>query len=164
MMPQMLQHANVPARATGSTGTNADLLELLVLRKIESSGPMTGLEAVNGIASIAGLLRITPPGYPLLHGLTDRGLLETSSGTPRRYSLTDAGGREAELLAERCWPRVRDEVLTLSLQLAPAMPRTRGRMPYVSEWTADHDDGRWRAEPNSVSRPGRVVRPAAETR
>ena len=81
---------------------------------------MTGLDAFNHVAPTVRLLGAEPPGYALLHELTDAGFLEPIEEKPRRYRITESGSAEAELLALRSWPRFRKEVSRLGRQLAPA--------------------------------------------
>jgi len=132
MYARVLDPADVTSVSTEDMGSDADLIKLLTLREFEAAGPRTGLDAINHVAATARLLGIAPPAYPLVHGLTDEGLLECYSDKPRLYRTTDAGAREAELLAERCWPRLRDEVVRLGARLAPASPRTRPEIVFFS--------------------------------
>jgi hypothetical protein len=135
MITKTVERPEPMARAARAFIPNSDVLRLLVLREIEAAGPLTGLEAVNAVASTARLLGIAPPGFALLHDLTEGGLLQASAGMPRCYRLTDAGEREAEHLAQRCWPRLHEEMARFSRRLAPASPRGRPAISFVSEWT-----------------------------
>jgi DNA-binding PadR family transcriptional regulator len=134
MYAKLLQPARPPAAQTGAATADLDLLRLLALREIEASGPMTGLEALNRIAPTARLLGLGTPGYPLLHDMTDRALLESVAGRPPRYRITEDGSREAERLARLHWPRLQSEVVRLSSRLAPASPwSTRAAFSLTSE-------------------------------
>jgi hypothetical protein len=138
MIIEMAETRNVAGRARVGTGTNAQLLTLLALRQVEASGWPTALDTTNGIASLASLLRLPQPGVALLHSLTDSGFLEASAGLPRRYSLTEAGRSEAERLAERCWPRLNETMVTVGYRLAPAPIRSRLlRLEYAMPWIDD---------------------------
>ncbi|MFI5259208.1 MAG: PadR family transcriptional regulator [Candidatus Limnocylindrales bacterium] len=139
MITKTVEPPEAPTNVPGAFSTNTDVLSLLVLREIEAAGPLTGLEVVNAVASTARLLEIAPPGYALLHDLTEDGFLQALAGTPRRYRVTDAGEREAERLAQRCWPRLYEEVASLKRRLAPASPRV-WPVSFVSEWTDDATD------------------------
>jgi DNA-binding PadR family transcriptional regulator len=142
MVSRMLDSADLWARSVRTAtdrGGNADLLRLLALREIDSASPLTGLEAINGVASIARLLQIAPPGYALLHDLTDDGFLETSVAMPRRYSVTEAGRRESERLAERCRPRLSSELARFTSRLASALPRGPQDLTFATEWTDGAD-------------------------
>jgi hypothetical protein len=132
MYARVLDPADVTPVSTEGAGGDADLIKLLTLREFEAAGPLTGLDAINRVAATARLLGIAAPTYPLVHGLTDEGLLECHSDKPRLYRTTDAGSREAELLAERCWPRLRGEVIRLRERLAPVIPRARPDALFVS--------------------------------
>ena len=140
MYVKVLEPADVPAGPPNPASSDSDLIVLLALREIEVSGPLTGLDAINCVASTAQLLGISPPSYALLHGLTEAGLLECAPGKPRLYRITDTGSREAEHLAERCWPRLRGEVVRLGTRLAPASPRARSQAWFVSEWVDESMD------------------------
>ena len=140
MYTRVLDQAEMPALRPNAASSDSDAIKLLVLREVEASGPMTGLDAINHVASTARLLGITPPGYALLHGLAERDLLECVAGSPRRYRITEAGSREAEHLAERCWPRLRGEVVHLGRRLAPAAPKARTRDLVVTEWADESMD------------------------
>ncbi len=111
--------------------SNLDLTRLLVLREIETSGPLIGIDALNRIASTARLLGITPPGYALLHDLSEAGLLERVAGKPPLYRITQEGSREGERLAEQCWPRLSGETIRLRRRLAPASPRAWSEISMV---------------------------------
>ena len=126
--------AEDPAVWPKAVRTDADLLKLLALREIEVTGALTGLDAINRVASTARLLGIMPPGYSLLHDLAEIGLLRTDEGRPRRYQVTEAGAREAERLAERFWPRLHGEVVQLSKRLAAASPRTETQISESGDW------------------------------
>jgi DNA-binding PadR family transcriptional regulator len=142
MVSRMLDSADLRAasvRTATDRGGNPDLLRLLALREIDSASPPTGLEAINGVASIARLLQIAPPGYALLHDLTDDGFLETSVAMPRRYSVTEAGRRESERLAERCRPRLSSELARFTSRLASALPRGPQDLTFATEWTDGAD-------------------------
>ena len=132
MYAKMLDTADLTPESTEGAGSDSDLIKLLTLREFEASGPLTGLDAINHVASTARMLGIAPPTYPLVHGLTEAGLLESVAAKPPRYRTTAAGSREAERLAERCWPRLRDEVVRLGARLAPAYPRTRPEIVFFS--------------------------------
>jgi hypothetical protein len=132
MYAKILDTAALTTERTEGAGSDADLIKLLTLREFEASGPLTGLDAINHVASTARMLGIAPPAYPLVHGLTDEGLLECLGGRPPRYRTTRAGSREAERLAERCWPRLRDEVVRMGARLAPATPGTRPEIVFFS--------------------------------
>jgi hypothetical protein len=111
------------------------VLTLLILRHIEAEGPLAGLDAANAVAPLARLLGIAPPGYALLHDLTAAGLLQSPDGRQRRYSITDAGSREADRLARECWPQLHEFVAGLKRRLAPASPRFGPEPRFVSEWS-----------------------------
>jgi hypothetical protein len=132
MYAKTLDTADPAPRSTEGAGSDADLIKLLTLREFEAAGPLTGLDAINRVAATARLLGIAPPAYPLVHGLTDAGLLECLGDRPPRYRTTMAGSREAERLAENCWPRLRDEVVRLGARLAPASPRSRPEIVFFS--------------------------------
>jgi len=119
---------------TRAARTDQDLLRLLALREIEVSGPLAGLDVINHVAATARLLDITPPGYTLLHDLAEARFLEFVEAKPRRYRITEAGSREAERLAEQFWPRLHEEVVSLTRRLAPATPRAVPPTTYESEW------------------------------
>jgi len=123
MYAKALDPAYPTPRPTNAAGGAADVIRLLTLREFEASGPLSGLEVINRVAATARRLGLTPPGYPLLHGLTDEGLLEAIADRPRLYRATAAGVREAEALARRCWPRLRDEVARFGASLALASPK-----------------------------------------
>lgn len=106
MVTKTISQPQASTATPAAFGTNLDVLTLLTLREIEAAGSLSGLEAVNAVASTAGLLGIAPPGYALLHELVDNGVVRSSPGTQRRYQVTEAGKREAECLARRCWPRI----------------------------------------------------------
>jgi DNA-binding PadR family transcriptional regulator len=135
----MIVNTFQPAYALGlaprTLRSDNGVLTLLILRNIEASGPLTGLEAANAVAPIAHLLGIAPPGYALLHELTEAGLLHSPDGRQRRYSITDNGRREADRLAQECWPQLRDFVAGLKRRLAPASPRFGPEPRFVSEWS-----------------------------
>jgi hypothetical protein len=120
--------------------TNEDVRRLLILREIEAAGALTGLEAVNAVASTAHLLGIRSPGYALLHDLTADGLLQYSAGMPRTYRLTFAGAGEAARLAQQCWPRLSAELVRLNMKFAPVSPRPWPATAFVAEW-ADESIG-----------------------
>jgi hypothetical protein len=127
-----------PAPMAGLPSTfaaSADVCALLILSEIEAAGTLTGLDAVNAVASTARLLGITPPGYALLHDLVEDGFLEASTGAPRFYRLTNSGHREAGRLAQPCWPRLSEELDRLNRRFAPASPRAWPASSFVSEWT-----------------------------
>jgi DNA-binding PadR family transcriptional regulator len=127
-----------PAPMTGLPSTfaaNADVRALLILGEIEAAGTLTGLDAANAVASTARLLGITPPGYALLHDLAEDGFLEASTGAPRFYRLTSSGHREAERLAQVCWPRLSQELDRLNRRFAPAAPRAWPESSFATEWT-----------------------------
>jgi hypothetical protein len=140
MYTRVLEQAERPAGLPNALSSDSDAVKLLMLREIEASGPMTGLDAINHVASTARLLGLVPPGYALLHGLAEGNLLECVAGRPRRYRITDAGSREADLLAERCWPRLRGEVVHLGRRLAPASPKARTHDLFVTEWADESMD------------------------
>jgi hypothetical protein len=52
----------------------------------------------------------------------------------------DVPAGEAEHLAQRCWPRLRGEVVRLGRRLAPASPRARSQAWFVSEWVDESMD------------------------
>ncbi len=124
---------DIPAAWHKAVRTDADLLELLALREIEVSGSLTGLDAINRVASTAGLLGIKSPGYTLLHDLIEKGFLQSDEGRPPLYLITEAGVREAERLAEEFWPRLHGEVASLSRRLATASPRGT-QIPASGDW------------------------------
>jgi hypothetical protein len=132
MYARTLDTADLTPESTEDAGSNADLIKLLTLREFEAADPLTGLDAINHVAPTARMLGIAPPAYPLVHGLTEAGLLETVAERPPRYRTTAAGAREAERLAERCWPRLRDEVVRMGARLAPASPRSRPEIVFFS--------------------------------
>jgi DNA-binding PadR family transcriptional regulator len=140
MYSTLLEQAEMPAGPPNAVTSDSDAIKLLILREIEASGPMTGLDAINRVASTARLLGIASPGYALLHGLAEGDLLECVAGRPRRYRITDVGSREAEHLAERCWPRLRGEVVHLGRRLAPARPKAKPHALFVTEWADESMD------------------------
>lgn len=132
MYAKVLDTAYPTPESTEGAGSDADLIKLLTLREFEASSPLTGLDAINHVALTARMLGIAPPAYPLVHGLSDEGLLECLGDRPPRYRTTSAGSREAERLAEQCWPRLRDEVVRMGARLSPASPRTRPEIVFFS--------------------------------
>ena len=100
-----------------------EILQLLVLREIEDRGPLTGKEALDAIASLACSLDLRPAMLSLVHDLRDAGYLMALASRPPRYGITPAGLREAERLAARCWPAVRDALVELNLCLGCIAPR-----------------------------------------
>jgi hypothetical protein len=127
------------AEPTSIARRRNDVVALLVLRDIETAGPQTGLDTLNHVAPAARLLRLSAPGYPLLHELLDAELLAPLPGSPPRYRITRAGSREAERLAERWWPLILAKLDVLERQLGAASPHRDGRPQFVSEW-ADGGD------------------------
>ncbi len=120
-----------------------DLLALCVLREIEASGPLNGLEAANRLAPLTRLLRAAPPQYRLLHDLVDDGLLAVTPGRPPSYRITDAGRFEAELLAARCWPAISSALSQVGDRLAPERAQIFGFVtPWVDGERADRDPHR----------------------
>jgi DNA-binding PadR family transcriptional regulator len=109
--------------ALPSRDPERDLVRLVVLRELEDSGPLTGMETLNAVASLACYLDVTRPVYALLHELRDAGLLTASAGRPPRYAITELGRREAERLAWRCWPRLRDVLVSLNVCIGCLSPR-----------------------------------------
>jgi DNA-binding PadR family transcriptional regulator len=140
MYTRVLDQAEMPALRPNAASSDSDAIKLLVLREVEASGPMTGLDAINRVASTARLLGIAPPSYALLHGLAEGDFLECVAGRPRRYRITDAGSREAEHLAARCWPRLRGEVVHFGRRLAPARPKATPHALFVTEWADESMD------------------------
>jgi DNA-binding PadR family transcriptional regulator len=104
-------------------GTDQNLVRLIVLRELEDSGPLTGMETLNAVASFACYLDVARPVYALLHELRDDGLVSASAGRPPRYAITEWGRREAERLASRCWPRLRDVLVYLNVCIGCLSPR-----------------------------------------
>ena len=140
MYTRVLEQAEMPAGPRNAVSSDSDAVKLLMLREIEACGPMTGLDAINHVASTARLLGIAPPSYALLHGLAEGDFLECVAGRPRRYRITDAGSREAEHLAARCWPRLRGEVVHFGRRLAPARPKATPHALFVTEWADESMD------------------------
>jgi DNA-binding PadR family transcriptional regulator len=106
-----------------------ELLQLMALRRLQDGGPLTGSDALNALASLMCSFDLASPGYALLHELRDAGLLSATREQPPRYAVTDAGSREAERLAARCWPAIRDVLVSLNVCigcLAPRIPEADG--------------------------------------
>ena len=100
-----------------------DLLRLILLREIEGRGPVTGAEAMASIAALVCSFDLASPGFAVLHDLRDAGLLDASCARPPRYAVTDAGRREAERLAARCWPGIRAALVELNVCVGCLAPR-----------------------------------------
>ena len=75
-------------------GTDQDLVRLIVLRELEDSGPLTGMETLNAVASLACYLDVARPVYALLHELRDDGLVSASAGD--RPATRSASGAAAK--------------------------------------------------------------------
>ena len=103
-----------------------ELLQLMALRQLQDAGPLTGSDALNALASLMCSFDLASPGYALLHELRDAGLLSATRERPPRYALTDAGSREAERLAARCWPAIRDVLASLNVCIGCLAPRIPG--------------------------------------
>jgi hypothetical protein len=103
--------------------TRRDLLTLLVLRELEGGGPRTGTAVFDGIAALVCSFDLDAPGYALLHDLCDTGLLVAVDARPPRYAVTAAGRSEAERLAIRCWPGIRDALVDLNVCVGCLAPR-----------------------------------------
>jgi DNA-binding PadR family transcriptional regulator len=103
-----------------------ELLRLMVLRQLEDSGPCTGSEALDAVASLTCSFDVASPGYPLLHELRDAGLVGATVERPPRYAITDLGRREADLLASRCWPAIRDGLARFNVCVGCLAPRRSG--------------------------------------
>jgi len=135
----------VAARAT-----ERDLVRLILLRELEDAGPLTGMQALDAVTSLACYLDVSRPVYALLHEMRDAGLLTTPDGRPPRYAISERGHREAERLAWRCWPRLRDVLVDLNVCIGCLSPRDAGPMP-----------GRWLREPREpglrMGEPGLTV-------
>ena len=109
-----------------------DLLRLMALRQLEDSGPLSGSDVLNAMASLTCSFDLSSPGFSLLHELRDGGLVSATRERPPRYAVTDLGRREAERLASRCWPNIRDVLIQLNVCigcLAPRAPEPDGGMP-----------------------------------
>jgi hypothetical protein len=100
-----------------------DVLRLMLLRQLEDAGPLTGAQAFDAVAELTCSLETGAPGYPLLHELCDVGHVEATLERPPRYSITDLGRMEAERLASRCWPTIRDGLLRLNVCVGCLAPR-----------------------------------------
>ncbi|MEI8332633.1 MAG: PadR family transcriptional regulator [Chloroflexota bacterium] len=100
-----------------------DLLRLMVLRQLEDGGPLSGNETINAVASLTCSFELASPGYPLLYELRDAGLVSATGDRPPRYAITDPGRREAERLAARCWPTIRDGLVRLNVCFGCLAPR-----------------------------------------
>jgi DNA-binding PadR family transcriptional regulator len=112
-----------------------DLLRLMLLREIGDRGPVSGADAMGAVASLACSFDLAAPGFAALHDMRDDGLLDASAERPPRYAITRAGRREAERLAERCWPAIRAAMVELNVCvgcLAPRGPGARGEAVAVS--------------------------------
>lgn len=81
--------------------TGSPLVVELILRELELSGPLSGLEILNRTARPASLVSALPPNYALLHDLADAGLLVKEDALPPRYRITLAGRRERQRLLAR---------------------------------------------------------------
>ena len=106
-----------------------ELLQLMALRQLQDAGPLTGSDVLNTLASLMCSFDLVSPGYALLHELRDAGLLSATRERPPRYAITEAGSREAERLAARCWPAIRDALVGLNVCigcLAPRVPEADG--------------------------------------
>jgi DNA-binding PadR family transcriptional regulator len=115
----------LPARLPSGDGRH-DLLHLMALRELEDAGPLTGSEALNALAALMCSFDLSSPGYALLHELRDAGLLSATLERPPRYAITDLGRSEAERLATRCWPSIRDVLVNLNVCLGCLAPRAPG--------------------------------------
>ena len=60
----------------------AELLQLMVLRKLEDSGPLSGSDALAGLAALVCSLDTATPRYALLHDLRDQGFLSATGERP----------------------------------------------------------------------------------
>ncbi len=114
--------ARLPA-PSHSVDARHELLRLMVLRQIEDSGPSTGGDTLDAVASLSCSFDLASPAYPLLHELRDAGLVSATAGRPPRYAITDGGRREAERLASRCWPTIRDGLVRFNVCIGCLAPR-----------------------------------------
>ena len=151
-------------------------MRLIVLRELEDAGSLTGLETLDAVASFACYLDVSRPVYALLHEMRDDGLLTASDGRPPRYAISERGRREAERLAWRCWPRLRDVLVGLNVCIGCLSPRDRrtdaGAMAARGAWTrldggGAHGDGggaRDAGRPRSGAPSRRTVAPFTNLR
>ena len=120
-----------PAAATSPDAKDA-LLRLLLLREIEDAGPLTGAQALDAIAALSCSFDLAAPGYAVIHSLREGGSLDATCERPPRYAITGRGRREAELLAVRCWPGVRDALVHLNVCVGCLAPRDAAALPQGS--------------------------------
>lgn len=73
-----------------------------------------GKEALDAVAALACTLDLEAGAYGLLHDLRDAGLVFATADRPPRYAITVAGRRQAERLAARCRPDIRDALVELN--------------------------------------------------
>jgi hypothetical protein len=106
-----------------SVDARHELLRLMVLRELEDSGPSTGSDTLDAVASLTCSFELSSPAYPLLHELRDAGLVSATLERPPRYAITDSGRREAEMLASRCWPAIRDGLIRFNVCIGCLAPR-----------------------------------------
>jgi hypothetical protein len=111
-------------RQAPGPATRRDLLSLLVLRELEGNGPSAGTALFDAIAALVCSFDLDAPGYALLHDLCDAGLLVAMGDRPPRYAVTAAGRAEAERLAIRCWPGIRDALVDLNVCVGCLAPRS----------------------------------------
>ncbi len=111
-------------RPAATPTSRRDLLTLLVLRDLEGGGPRAGAAIFDGIAALVCSFDLDAPGYALLHDMCDAGLLVPVGARPPRYAITAAGRSEAERLAVRCWPGIRDALVDLNVCVGCLAPRS----------------------------------------
>ncbi len=110
-------------RPASEQATRRDLLRLLVLREVDGAAPRTGAAIFTSVAVLVCSFDLDTPGYALLHDLRDAGLLVAVADRPPRYTITPAGRAEAERLAVRCWPGIRDALVDLNVCVGCLAPR-----------------------------------------
>jgi hypothetical protein len=110
-------------RPTPTRTTRRELLTLLVLRELEGGGPRAGTALFDAISALVCSFDLDAPGYALLHDLCDAGLLVAVGARPPRYAITATGRSEAERLAIRCWPGIRDALVDLNVCVGCLAPR-----------------------------------------
>lgn len=91
----------IPPRTSQAVGLTEDAVRFCVLRLIDHTGPMNGMDVATELTPMLWLVGrgAPPPILPLLHRLFDEGDLTRSAERPPRYDITAAGRAEATRLA-----------------------------------------------------------------
>jgi len=91
----------VTALTTPLIGPTDDAVRFCVMRLIDHTGPLSGMDVASELTPMLRLIGrgAPPPILPLLHRLLDEGMLTRSEDRPPRYDITVAGRDEAARLA-----------------------------------------------------------------